>query len=298
MIHARSGTDQYWKARGARSIVIVVSVPASARTTADPAGQSAGRELTRLVAGWDGLQILSLSFPGEIGIPAHLEQDETLAVTSAAGDEATAPAAPGGSPARTPDSATSDASDAPDASDASGLGTSGKRAAVVTAASHLYALHGSYETSVQAVADEAGITRAALVHLAPTKQALLDLVLTTLVTEADAEPWARHLTTRPRWRTAADAVPVCEATVPSHPAHAFMTDRPATARRGLTTHLAELGVPDAARAADWVVAVGLGVMIAWLYDPEGVDPDTALDPATILAAHTPARGAEARATSR
>jgi AcrR family transcriptional regulator len=257
----------------------------------------AGRELTRLVAGWDGLQILSLYFPGEIDIPAHLEQDEALAVKSADGDGATAPSVPGAAPARTPDSATSDVSDASDAPDVSGPGASGTLAAVVTAASHLYALHGYYETSVQAVADEAGITRAALVHLAPTKQALLDLVLTTLVAEADTEPWARHLTARPRWRTAAEAVLVCEATVPSHPAHAFMTDRLATARRGLTAHLAELGVPDAAKAADWVVAVGLGVMIAWLYDPEGVDPDAALDPVTILAAHTPARGAEARAAS-
>ncbi|KJL31375.1 TetR/AcrR family transcriptional regulator [Microbacterium azadirachtae] len=207
------------------------------------------RELRLLVAGWEGLQILWLYFPGEIDLVGQLARHESDLPGSAAVEPAVA---------------------AEVAQEAADYGE------VIAAAARQYAAHGYYETSMQAVADDAGITRAALIHTAPTKRALLDAVLSGLFGEPADHAEVLGLTARPRWITAAEVVLICEATVPSHPAHVFFRERLADARTSVEGMLADEGVNDPAIEADWVVGSCLGILIAWLYEPELVDPSSLL----------------------
>ncbi|MFD6700941.1 MULTISPECIES: TetR/AcrR family transcriptional regulator [unclassified Microbacterium] len=205
-------------------------------------------ELRLLVAGWEGMQILWLYFPGEIDLVEQLARHE-IGSRNPTGPSPAIPAVVA-APER-------------------------ERHEVIAAAARQYAEHGYYETSMQAVADDAGITRAALIHIAPTKRALLDVVLTELFGAPDHTE-VLGLTARPRWVTAAEVVLLCEATVPSHPAHAFFRERLSAARASVGTMLADEGVSDPAIEADWVVGSCLGILIAWLYEPELVDPTALL----------------------
>ncbi|WP_344333278.1 TetR/AcrR family transcriptional regulator, partial [Kitasatospora putterlickiae] len=151
----------------------------------------------------------------------------------------------------------------------------------------LYARHGYYGTSMQAVADDAGLTKAALVHLAPTKGALLDLVLAELA--APAPGWnapvggrLRAVLDRPRWQAAAEVVLMCEAIATSHPAHRHMAGQLEESLSGAERALKAGGaVPEAeARAAaQWIVALTLGAVIAWLYEPEEIELETLVESA-------------------
>ncbi|MFE7332149.1 TetR family transcriptional regulator [Streptomyces sp. NPDC057565] len=222
--------------------------------------RSASFAALRLGALWDGLQILSLYFPGEIDIPGQLAAHESELAHSGVpkapaetGDPVTCPAAP----AIDPDS----------------------RRRALEAAARRYARQGYHEASMQSIADDAGLTKAALVHIARTKRDLLDAVLTEVIDAPrpegeDSAQWLYSLPQRPRWVTAADVVLMCEATVPAHPAHAFMTRRLAEARQSAASALATTGLPpaQAASEADRIVSIGLGVVISWLYDPDHVDP--------------------------
>ncbi|MFI9786302.1 TetR/AcrR family transcriptional regulator [Kitasatospora sp. NPDC051984] len=226
----------------------------------------------RLGAAWDGLQILSLYFPDRIDIPARIAAYENDLHTN------------GIPPAIPPTPLASTIPDVP--SDPS------PRARTVEAAARLYAHHGYYGTSMQAVADQAGLTKAALVHVAPTKRALLDLVVAELTAPAptgtDLNSGLLALRNRPRWQTAAEIVLICEATVPSHPAHdhmAALLDHSLT----LTTHHLEtttqLTGEAAATTAQWLVALTLGALIASLYDPADTDLEALLT--GPLPPHTP-----------
>ncbi|MFF7441782.1 TetR family transcriptional regulator [Streptomyces sp. NPDC008122] len=235
--------------------------------------RSASLEALRFGAFWDGLQILSLYFPGEIDIPGQIAAYE--AELERAGTPE-APAETGGQedaeptfPAIEPES----------------------RRRALEAAARRYARQGYHEASMQSVADDAGLTKAALVHIARTKRDLLDAVLTEVIDTPgqegeDPARWLYSLPQRPRWVTAADVVLMCEATVPAHPAHAFMTRRLSEARRGATSALAATGLPPARAAseADRIVSIALGVAVSWLYDPDHVDPRALLDGAL---AHLP-----------
>lgn len=231
----------------------------------------AERALRLIVAGWEGLQILALYFPSEIDIVAHLERREDHLNEGAPVPESGAGAPPDPYPA----------------------GAS----AIVEAAATLYAQHGYYETSMQAVADRAGITRAALIHVAPTKEALLHTVLRELFGASADGDEILGLLHRPRWVTAAEVVLLCEATVPSHPAHAFFRERLAAARSSVEESLVGEGVEAPRDDADWIVASCLGILIAWLYEPDRVDPAGMLagalewtGPSTDVSRHRPATG--------
>ncbi|MFJ8441319.1 hypothetical protein [Kitasatospora griseola] len=124
---------------------------------------------------------------------------------------------------------------------------------------------------------------AALVHVASTKRALLDLVLAELTAPApdgtDLPGRLRALRDRPRWQNAAEIVLMCEATVPSHPAHPHMAAR-LDHSLALTAHhleeTTELTGEAAATTAQWLVALALGALIASLYDPDDVDLEALL----------------------
>lgn len=207
---------------------------------------NAEQEIRRLIAGWEGLQILWLYFPDGVDIVGQLEQHaEEL---DEAADEAAHEHHP---PTRRRRRSGDD---------------------LTAAAAQLYARHGYHETSMQAVADAAGISRAALIHVAPTKRALLLHVIAGLFDADGAASATSPLGDHPQWSTAAEMVLICEATVPSHPAHDLITARLASARETVTAELRDGGVADAESEADWVISVCLGSLIAWLYEPDDVDP--------------------------
>lgn len=237
----------------------------------------------RLGAAWDGLQILSLYFPGRIDIPGQLAAYEDDLRTNGLPP---APTAPTPEPAR--------------AVEADARSERPPRARAVEAAARLYARHGYHGTTMQAVAEEAALTKAALVHVAPTKRALLDLVVAELFTPApnETDPGSRlqALLDRPRWQAAAEVVLMCEATVPSHPAHRHMARRleyslSSTARQLVASE--RLSEEEADTMAQWAVAVALGGLIAWLYEPDDVDLRTLIEgalpagPRTGLASGAP-----------
>ncbi|MFE7193033.1 TetR/AcrR family transcriptional regulator [Kitasatospora sp. NPDC057541] len=226
--------------------------------------RSAKLAVQRLVAAWEGLQILSLYFPGRIDIPARIAAHEDDVRIN--GIAPAPPARPGASTA----------AHAP-AADPAPERTPRERA--LYSACVLYARHGYSGTSMQAVADDAGLTKAALVHLAPTKAALLDLVLAYLATPA--LDWngpggrLRAALDRPRWQAAAEIVLMCEAIAPSHPAHRSMAELLEEGLSGVEEVLRATGGAsdaEAEAAAQWIVALVLGAVIASLYEPEDVEP--------------------------
>ncbi|MER5353585.1 helix-turn-helix domain-containing protein [Kitasatospora sp. NPDC002551] len=230
----------------------------------------------RLGAVWDGLQILSLYFPGRIDIPGRLADFED---DLRANGIPPAPPAPVRGPDASPGGeATGEAAAGPEPT---------PRARAFESAARLYAAHGYYGTSMQAVADGAGLTKAALVHIAPTKRALLDLVVAELTAPApdEADPGSRlkALLDRPRWQSAAEMVLMCEATVPSHPAHALMAGRLEYSLSSTVRDLASAGSPaeegERQAAAQWLVALALGALIAWLYEPGDVELGTLIEEA-------------------
>ncbi|GGV89012.1 hypothetical protein GCM10015535_41440 [Streptomyces gelaticus] len=237
-----------------------------------PDERSASLAALRLGALWEGLQILSLYFPGEIDIPGQLAAYE-MGLTHSGAPEA--PAETGGQitdpapPVIEPES----------------------RRRALEAAARRYAQQGYHEASIQSIADDAGLTKAALVHIARTKRDLLDAVLTEVIDAPrpegeDPAQWLYSLPQRPRWVTAAHVVLLCEATVPAHPAHAFMTRCLAEARQSVVSALAAADHPPAQAApeADRIISIALGVVISWLYDSDRVDPRALLDGAL---AHLP-----------
>ncbi|MFF0477766.1 TetR/AcrR family transcriptional regulator [Streptomyces sp. NPDC004284] len=238
----------------------------------DDDARSVKLAVQRLGAAWDGLQILSLYFPGRIDIPGQVADHEDDLRKNGFPP---APPAPG----RIPEALLAEQPDTrPEPT---------PRTRAFESAARLYSRHGYYGTSMQAVADEAGLTKAALVHIAPTKRALLDLVVAELTApapdETDPGSRLRALLDRPRWQAAAEIVLMCEATVPSHPAHAHMAKRLEYSLSSTTRQLTAAGPlteEEARTTAQWLVAVALGGLIAWLYEPDDVELGTLIEGAT------------------
>ncbi|MFD8479344.1 hypothetical protein [Kitasatospora sp. NPDC059673] len=87
------------------------------------------------------------------------------------------------------------------------------------------------------------------------------------------------LRNRPRWQAAAEIVLMCEATVPSHPAHDHMAARLEHSLSTAAHHLEETGQLSGeavTTSAQWLVALALGGLIAWLYEPADTDLEALL----------------------
>lgn len=137
---------------------------------------------------------------------------------------------------------------------------------------------------MRSVAEEAGVSLAALIHIAPTKEALLHLVVSELFAENLEDSldwmmsWMSSIGDRPRWLNAAQVVLLCEATVPSHPAHDALRARLAAGREVARASLEGSGVADdvARPVADGLVALALGSIVGWMYDGWEADPAVVL----------------------
>lgn len=222
-----------------------------------PDAPSAVVEAAHIGAAWNGLQILSLYFPGEINIPAHLTEYSKMVEA-----QGIPPLKPTVTPTSTAPAAPSDE----------------PRDRILASATLLYGIHGYYETSLKAVAQDAGVSKAALIHLFPTKSSVLSAALEEVISPAGVsnDDWLRTLAERPRYVTAAEIVLLCEAIVPGHPAHDFMAGR---LSQGLAETAAQLSAdtPGRRRAqAEWMVALCLGLVIHSFYDPSGFDLSVAV----------------------
>jgi AcrR family transcriptional regulator len=248
----------------------------------DPAG-----EAIRFIAAWDGLQLLSQYLPGRIDVAAALEAHQdalALPVGWFAPDDPAprsgAASSPGVAPLVEP------------ASGVSGGYRSGRerRERIVADATALFASEGYGDTSLRDIADRVGVSKSALLHHFPSKEALLGEVLTERDRRVDArlagQPGTRsadHLRSLPSGaaENAARepglielyAVLSGEAAPSDHPAHAYFTNRFTRAidsfRELLRAAQKDGDLPshrDPEFEAVWLIALWDGLQYQWLYD--------------------------------
>ena len=260
----------------------------------------ARHEAIRLAAAWDGLQLLTQYLPERVDVGAALDAHEEL-LGLPVGWRDPADRRRIGPPASfvpIPDLGT--------VAVQAGVGYRvgrDRRTRIVADAMALFARDGYGDTSLQSIAEAVGVSKSALLHHYPSKEALLSAVL------AERDRGIRMLESAPLPERAADvlrgipqeaahsaelspglievyAVLSCEAVPAGHPAHSYFTARFSAALDHLTALLraaqADGDLPahrDPAREALWLVALWDGLQYQWLYDPERVDV------AAHLAAH-------------
>jgi AcrR family transcriptional regulator len=253
----------------------------------DPAG-----EAVRLTAAWGGLRMLSRYLPDRVDVAATLERQESLLRLPPghrpAGDgrpDGPAPLAPAIPPLI-------DEEKAPAPGYRSGRA---RRAKIVADATTLFAREGYGDTSLLDIANRVGVSKSALYHHFPSKDALLHAVLRERDTRIDETVAASPTATAAEvLRGFADgaaanerdqpglielyAVISSEATVADHAAHRYFEHRFSRALDGFTRLFeaaAETGdLPshrDPAHEALWVLALWDGLQYLWLYDHDGVD---------------------------
>ncbi len=170
-----------------------------------------------------------------------------------------------------------------------------RRDAIVAAATSLFGRVGYRTATMVQVAEVAGISRAGLLHHFPTKENLLEAVLSAR-DRADHDRVAARETPRDGVTILTDLVALvahnatipaivnlyavlsAEAGDPTHPAHAYFVARYAASRRDIGHALALVAdagllVPgtDPARLAVELVALMDGLQVQWLLAPDQVD---------------------------
>ncbi len=251
-------------------------------------GRDVSAESIRLVAGWDGLQVLQLYLPDRVEVVRELDAHQQAVTRPYAwaithGSDDASGVIP---PLRTL---------ASDATEPAG-NTAGRarRDQIVADAMTLFAATGYADTSMRTIAERVGVSKSTLFHHYPTKEDLLRAVLAARDSEIaqrrqpQATSAAELLRDLPRGATTnTESAPglvevysvlCCEATATRHPAHDYFRERfdtaldvfgalfAAAARDGdLPAHR------DPAHEAVWLVALWDGLQIQWLYDREHID---------------------------
>ena len=167
-----------------------------------------------------------------------------------------------------------------------------RRRAIVEAATELFARDGFRGTGLAAIADEVGVTPAAVLHHFGSKQNLLLAVLrerdrrvVSFVGEfpqpgrAGFEAWIRAAEwNETQWAlTSLYTVLECENLLAEHPAHEFFISRTASVREGIVQTI-ESGIRrgefradiDVGAKADEILAFVEGAHMVWLQDPERI----------------------------
>ncbi|GAA4956084.1 hypothetical protein GCM10023205_17680 [Yinghuangia aomiensis] len=252
---------------------------------------------TCLLAGWEGLQLLSLYSPSDIDVAACLERR----LRFLAAPPSPPPAARRTSP--TPEEAARRtrafrdlrADDVRDLQERRGYATGHeRRRQVIDTATTLFGTRGFHGISLRDIAKAVGISHSTLLHHFENKDELLRAVLThhdylmiTVGSAPDtADEHARLGAVVETARRAADDTPglmelfstvSAEAVAPGHPAHAYFEKHFAMSRRFLARsfeHLAadgELSAErDPAEEGLWLLAVCEGLQRLRLYDA-GID---------------------------
>lgn len=247
-------------------------------------------EALRLIAAWDGMQLLELYLPGTIDLEAALDRyRELLRHPLHHRSDGTPPARPD-----TP--WTGRRAMGGDDPDADGYGTGRRRREnIVAAATALFAASGYATTSMQEVADRVGVSKSALFHHYPTKEDLLRAVLTARDRTLGHTAAAPHPSTatallrQPPLEAAHSlanapglievyAVLSCEAVPAGHPAHDYFAHRFAELHEVMTelfTAAAAAGTlsahRDPAHEAAWLIALWDGLQFQWAYDRDEID---------------------------
>ncbi|GHS86179.1 hypothetical protein AGMMS50218_05610 [Actinomycetota bacterium] len=252
----------------------IVEVLERAVSTGDiPHLDDVDAEAHRIVAAWDGLQVISLYLP-EVDVPGALrrhmtrlrgQQPPTMPIETA---PAAAPAPP---------------------HDLDAIGYRHGRARrrdILESASALFARAGFHGTSLQEIAELTGVSKSTMLHYFPTKTDLLAAVLSHRDAAIKARTagsgqglgglaaGARSDTTDEPGLISLYAVLSTEAVLPQHPAHPYFAYRYRDAIISIQSLLtaadpAAAGVP--AFAALWLVAMWDGLQIQWLYNPGETD---------------------------
>lgn len=171
--------------------------------------------------------------------------------------------------------------------------TGARRQEILKAAFEVFSSSGYRSGSLKDVADKVGLTQAGLLHHFPSKEALLEALLTFRDDESAIFTGAlnakggdllhamvdltRHNTTIPGL-VALYCVLSAEATDPEHPAHKYFRDRYDWVRHLLTeafSYMADEGKLRAgikpAAGARQLIALMDGLQVQWLLDNESVD---------------------------
>ncbi len=247
-------------------------------------------ESVRVAALWDGLQLLELYLPERIDLVALLQEHQDSLAAPRGWRDSPAPPVPA-TPAVVPP--LTRAEDPTPADEGYRVGRE-RRAQIVKDATALFARDGYADTSLRDIAEQVGLSKSALLHHYPSKDALLSAVLSerdrlVTVRTAVASPRAAEFLRGLPAGAAANAqstpglievyaVLSCEALPPEHPAHAYFAQRFAWAIDHFTAVLeaaaADGDLPahrDPEREAIRLVALWDGLQYQWLYDREAVD---------------------------
>ncbi|MFI1380238.1 TetR/AcrR family transcriptional regulator [Embleya sp. NPDC020886] len=257
-------------------------------STAVPAG-GLRAEADRVVAGWEGLQLLALYDPSGIDVAACLER-----YLHGLGPEHAANTAPAAPPRWTLDELV--ARDAEEFDRRTGYASGReRRARILDAATALFGARGFHGISMREVAKAVGISHSTLLYHFDGKDELLHAVLArqdylTISLGAVAGdtglPGRLSAVVEASRRVAYEtpglrelfSVLSGEAVAPGHPAHAYFEKHFAVSRRYFTTifeHLAARGELAPGRGPEqeavWLLALCEGLQQQRLYDPE-IDP--------------------------
>lgn len=171
--------------------------------------------------------------------------------------------------------------------------TGARRQEILKAAFEVFSTSGYRAGSLKDVADRVGLTQAGLLHHFPSKEALLEAVLTLRDEESVRQTGSltakgaallhgmvelvRYNTTIPGL-VALYSVLSAEATDPEHPAHAYFRNRYDWVRTIVTDAFAEMQRDDLLRpgvdpgaAARQLTALMDGLQVQWLLDNDSVD---------------------------
>ncbi|MFC6356726.1 TetR/AcrR family transcriptional regulator [Luethyella okanaganae] len=251
---------------------------------ADPAA-----EATRILAAWDGLQVISLYLPDRIDVSGMLERHMERLSGIAGSSEARLADAPPLTPLT---------SILPRVF---GYESGRKRRTrIVADATALFASGGFHTTSLREIAEKVGIGKSTLLHHFSTKDELLTAVLLNrdaAMVDRVAAPAAtardelmgiaksaRRNTREEPGLVELYAVLSCEGAAVSHPAHDYFTWR-FDASIGYFTNVfaraaAEGAIDpdlDPAFEATWLIALWDGLQYQWLYDRDAIDIAALLD---------------------
>lgn len=256
------------------------------------ADRSADDEALRLTAAWDGLRMLRQYLPDRVDITATLERhQELIAHPRGWAPPGTPPASEPSPPApKLPPIA-----EEPSGPDAGYRTGRKRRAKIVDGATALFAREGYGDTSLLDIATRVGVSKSALYHHFPSKDALLHEVMRerdrriddrgTTDPDASAADVLRSFADGAAANEAEQpglielyAVISSEATPRSHDAHAYFEHRFTVALDGFATLLraaAKDGALPAHRDPEhealWLLALWDGLQYQWLYDHASVD---------------------------
>ncbi|MGG7465249.1 TetR/AcrR family transcriptional regulator [Plantibacter sp. YIM 135347] len=261
-------------------------------------------DAVRLVAGWDGLQLMSL-YADDIDLPnrlarriAFMHDDDAPALTVVSAAVSTVEGAPSSASGTSVLPAGGPGTDAEAEAEAEPRGYAPgreRRERIIADATTLFSRHGFHDTSLQDIASAVGIAKSTLLHHVSSKEELLIAVLQRRDDRVSARSPQElasaaggdvDMLVAQAGSSSADdpgliaiySVLSCEAIAPEHPAHEFFRTRFAHVRAAFTevfTRLiAEGRVPadrDPREEADWLVALWDGLQYQWLYEPELID---------------------------